>query len=94
MKSETKRYKVVILDKEYNIVSDEPEEHVMAAATLVDETMRGLIAESQRVDQQQLAVLSSLQIASKLLNTEQKLTVRQKREDALIEWTEDALSTL
>ncbi len=94
MKSETKHYKVVILDKEYNIVSDEPEAHVMATAALVDETMRGLLAEPQRVDQQQLAVLSSLQIASRLLNTEQQLTVRQKREDALIEWTEDALSTL
>ncbi len=93
MKSETKQYKIVILDKEYSIVSDEPEEHIMAAAALVDETMRSLTTEPQRVDQQ-LAVLSSLQLASRLLDAKQQLDVRQKREDALIEWTEDTLSTL
>ncbi len=94
MNSETKHYKVVILDKEYSIVSDEPEAHVMAAAALVDETMRALTAEPQGVDLQKLLVLSALQIASKLLDREQQINVRQKREDALIEWTEDTLSSL
>ena len=94
MKNETKRYKVVILDQEYNIVSDEPEARVMATAALVDETMRALTAEPHQIDQQKLAVLSALQIASKLLETEQQLESRQKREDALIERTQDALSSL
>jgi len=94
MKSETKQYKVMILDREYSIISDEPEEHIMAAAALVDETMRSISPEPLRIDQQQLAVLSSLQLASKVLNAKQQLDTRQKREDALIEWTEDALSSL
>ena len=89
-----KRYKVVIFDKEYNVVSDEPEEHILAAAALVDKTMRNITAAPSRVDQQHLAVLSSLQLASKLLNAEEQLDVRQKRENALIEWTEDAVSSL
>lgn len=93
MNSETKEYSVVILDKTYNIVSDEPKEHVIAIASLVDETMRSLLGEGLSMDQQRV-MLPSLQLASKILKLQEQLAVQQKRENALIEWTDHAISQL
>ncbi len=94
MNNETKRYKVVIHDKEYNIVSDELEEHIMKAAELVDSTIHTFTSASREIDQQKIAILSALQLASRLLQVEQQLVLRREQEDALVEWTENKLSTL
>lgn len=94
MNTETKRYKVVIHDQEYNIVSDELEEHIIQAAALVDETMRLLSPKSALIDQKKLAVLSALQIASKLFQSQQQLALCKEREDSLMRWTENQVASL
>ncbi len=94
MNTETRRYHVVIHDKEYNIVSDESEEHVVKAAAMVHDTMQAMVPGSHQVDKQQLAVLSALQMASKVLQLEEQLDQYKKREIALVEWTENKLAAL
>ncbi len=94
MNTETKRYNVIIRDQEYNIISDELEEHVKKAAVLVDELMRSLDPDSTFIDQHKLAVLSALQMASQLLQAEEQLALCKEREDALVTWTKDQVAAL
>lgn len=94
MKSDTKQHILVILDQEYNIVSDESEEHLLAATALVNETMRSIMVDAPHGEQYQLTGLCMLQLASKLLHATRELDTRRQREHALVEWTEHRLSTL
>ena len=61
---------VRILGKDYRVVSDgsvSSEEQVEAAATLVDETMRRIRDRTGTVDTAQVAVLTALNVANRLL---------------------------
>ncbi len=61
---------VRILGQDYRVVSDgsvSSEEQVEAAATLVDETMRRIRDRTGTVDTAQVAVLTALNVANRLL---------------------------
>ena len=64
--------KVRILGDEYCLVTNEPHEHIIESAGLVDLMMREIIQNSTgaRVDEKKMAVLTALRIASRALKSE------------------------
>ena len=73
MKNESRSYKVHIFGEEYNLVSDEREEHVIKAASLVDDAMQAIAQNVETIDAKKSAVLAALQMASVSLHTEHEL---------------------
>ncbi len=73
MKNESRSYKVYIFGEEYNLVSDEREEHVIKAASLVDDAMQTIAQNVETIDAKKSAVLTALQMASVFLHTEHEL---------------------
>ncbi len=70
MKNEKKKYSVSIFGDQYTLVSDEPSEHVMRVAALVDSLMRDAAEASKQTDTKKIAVLAALQIADRLVSLE------------------------
>lgn len=70
---EAKSYKVSILGDQYSLMSDEPEEHVIQSALMVDSLLREIAGKSGSVDIKKNAVLAALQLASRLLYTQIRL---------------------
>jgi cell division protein ZapA len=66
MTVETKKYKVDIFGDSFTIVTDEPEEHVIESAKLVDSLMREISEKTQLSDIKKLAIFTAFQISSKL----------------------------
>jgi Cell division protein ZapA. len=73
MKNESISYKVNIAGEEYNLISDEREEHVMQAASLVDSAVQAITQNMVTIDAKKAAILTALQMASTVLHTEQEL---------------------
>ena len=94
MKTEAKNYKVVIFEEEYHLVSDEPEEHILQAAALVDKMIKELASQAPRSEKHKLAVLTAMQCASKMIKFQQELEKRKKQERELVTRTQHALSSL
>jgi len=67
-----KKCKVSIFGEHYILVTDETEEHLQAAALVVDRVMRDIASKSQLTDSKRIAVLAALQITSKELLSQQK----------------------
>lgn len=63
MKPEVKKYTLTVFGDSYTIVSDEPEQHILAAANHVDRLMNDISAKAQDMPVQKLAVLAALKIA-------------------------------
>ena len=76
MNKEKKKYTVTIFGDQYVLVSDEVQEHVMRVAALVDSLMNQISEGAKITDPKKIAVLTSLQIADKLISLEEK----EKRE--------------
>ncbi len=68
-----KAYQLRIFDDKYSLVSDESEEHVTKAAYLVDKYMREIADKATIKNQQRIAVLAAVRIASILLYKEATL---------------------
>lgn len=87
-----KKYKVSIFGESYFLVSDESEEHLVAAAHFVDNCMREIAQKSQIADSKRIAVLVALQLASKALSTRETIEQQQCQSDKLIELVDRELS--
>lgn len=90
---EVHRYKIVVQHKEYTIMSDESEDHIKKATALVNGVLESL-AQTKCDDPQKVAILSALQLASKLLHAEQQVSLRKEREEALALWLEAKFAAL
>jgi cell division protein ZapA (FtsZ GTPase activity inhibitor) len=87
-----KKYKVSIFGESYLLVSDETEEHIMAAAQLVDSSMRHIAEKSQIAESKRIAVLVALQCASNVLATKAINDQCQQHSDKLIDFVNRELS--
>lgn len=72
MMPKSRTFKVSIFNDTYSLISDEPEERVLAAVAMVDTLMKELAEKAGSVDPKRLAVLACLKTASQLL--EQKVS--------------------
>jgi cell division protein ZapA (FtsZ GTPase activity inhibitor) len=79
MISQPKKYKISILGESYSIVTDETEEHIVRAASLVDTYMQEIAQKLGSGDIKKLAVLAGLQSSSKLLHSEIMLAQERER---------------
>lgn len=66
MKSEVKKYSLIVFGDSYTVVSDEPEVCVLSAASLVDQLMQEIASKASEMPVQKLAILAALKIALKL----------------------------
>lgn len=62
-----RKYKITIGGESYFLVSDEPEERVLAVANLVDMSMKTIMQQGHSDDPKRVAVLVALQCASRML---------------------------
>ncbi len=85
--SNVKQYKVTIFGDHYSLMSDEPEEAILKAASFVDTTMKDIAEKSKLQDGKKVAVLAALRAASSLnvLEIERESALRryQKLNDLL-----------
>ena len=88
-----KKYKVSIFGESYSLVSDEPEEHLVFSAQYVDEVMKNIADKSGISDQKRIAVLTALQLASRLKNYERLLESYSQKEHQLVSRIERELSS-
>jgi len=88
------KYKVSIFGESYFLVSDEPEERIMAAARLVDTCMRDIAEKSQITESKRIAVLVALQLASRTLANKDIVDLQQKQSEKLLDFIDQELSQL
>ena len=81
---ETKSIKVHILNEEYHLVTDELQEHIIDAAQLVDQVMHEIGDENAKTDKK-LAIISALQLASKLIRARGTSDKIEKRIQMLVD---------
>ncbi|MBA3953973.1 cell division protein ZapA [Candidatus Dependentiae bacterium] len=90
--SNVTKYKVSIFGESYFLVSDESQEHVNAAALLVDSCMREIAEKSQITESKRIAVLVALQLASKALTSMDIVDRQQQKSDRLLALMDKELS--
>ncbi len=80
-----KAYQLEIFGDNYSLVSDESEGHVISAAQLVDKYMKEIADKATIKNQQRIAVLAAVRIASILLYKEAALEEQRQYIDNMIE---------
>ena len=88
--SEPKKYTVFLLGKEYVLVSDEPQEHVNEATSIVNGLMEE-IAKNTHFSQEKMSVLVSLQLASQLISERSKISLCNEKTKSLVTLIDQAL---
>ncbi|MFI5332805.1 MAG: cell division protein ZapA [Candidatus Babeliales bacterium] len=83
MINKNKQCKVHIFGDEYSLVSNESEEHIKAAAHLVDSLIRDIAHKGSVHQDKKVVVLAALQLASKALLLEQELADKKLQEERL-----------
>lgn len=91
MINKNKQYKVTIFGDEYSLISNESEEHVKAAAHIVDLLMRDIASKGSVQQDKKVMVLAALQLASKTLLLEQELADKKLQEERSISLINTAL---
>jgi len=86
-----RKYSVEIFNQTYTLVSDEPEEHLVRVGAYVDGVMRDIARQAAMSDMQRVAVLASLQMASKLIRLEQEHDKRAREGEELMARIDAAL---
>lgn len=86
-----RKYNVSILDDTYSLISDEPENHVRHAVELVDTCMRQLASKSSDIDIKKIAVLVAIQLASKMINSQNDTHDIHASIDKLVQQIDDQL---
>jgi len=76
--NDVKTYQLEIFGDKYSLVSDESEDHVVAAAQMVDKYMREIADNVSIKSDQRVAVLAAIRIASMLLQKESELSEQQR----------------
>ena len=87
----SKSCKVTILGNEYSLVSNEPEEHVINSADVVDSIMKEIVNGSKITDGRHVATLAALRLASQVLMLEKEIQKRQKNEQFLIDYLDQEI---
>lgn len=90
MINKNKQCKVHIFGDEYSLISNESEEHVKAAAHMVDLLMREIASKGSVHQDKKVSVLAALQLASKALLLEKELAdkkLQEERSVALLDTT-------
>ena len=85
MNTLTRKYKFSIFGEQYSFVGDEHDEHVDAAARLLDELMRDIAEKTHAIDTKRIAVLAALQLSSRVQEMEKQMNLCTKVHDALLE---------
>lgn len=82
--SKKKNYKVQIFGDQYTLVSDEAEDSLIKAATLVDEIMQSISKSYQIADSSKIAVLTALRIVHKSIILEEELDRNEQKMAVLV----------
>lgn len=85
MNIEKKKLKIEIFNDQYSLISDEQEAVVSKACHIVDTLMREIADKSGLHDEKKIAVLTALQMASKLVNLENSLQCYRKKCKELVD---------
>lgn len=93
MSNEAKKYTFTILGQTYTVITDETEEHVLRAVSLINSSMKEIAEKGKSLDMRQVAVLVALQYASKLLVKETMLENITKSELEIISVIERELQS-
>lgn len=80
-----KKYKVSLLGETYTIVSDESEEHVALCVQRINELMQGLSESLSITDSKRAAVLTALQLVSKVIQLEKRYQEKHQEHLRLID---------
>ena len=94
MIAKPKTYKVSIFNEMYSFVSDDSEEHLLRAATLVDSLMKEIAQSATLVDEKRIAVLAALRMSSQLVSLESRMVKQQEDNKRLIDLIDSQLSSL
>jgi len=86
--SEKKKVIVDIFNDQYALISDEKEEHLIRASSLVDEIMNEIARKANLGDPKKVAVLTALRLSSKLLALESSLDEIEERKEKLVKLIE------
>lgn len=85
MVEQIKKYKISVYGESYTVISDEPEEHILKSANLVDCCMKEICQSRPQTQVSRIAVLVAMQMASKMLESVKKLDYQKKEFDKLIQ---------
>ena len=88
--NEAKSYIIRILNDQYTLSSDEPQEHINKSSELVNLFIREVLDHNKHMEHKKVAILAALRMASHILQLESQLDVLRKRELAVT----DALTSL
>lgn len=72
MNIERKEYKIFIFGQEFSIVSDESEQDVLLIEQQINDIASALSGQMNNLDTKKLAILTSLQLASKMVSSNKK----------------------
>lgn len=81
MMSKNKHCKVHIFGDEYSLITNESEEHVKAAAAMVDALIKEIASKASVHQDKKVVVLAALQIASKMILLEQERADQKQQEE-------------
>lgn len=82
---EKKNYKIVVSGKTYSIVSDETESHITAVSQMINGMMKDIAGKMPHASLEQLAVLTSLQLASIVVHQQEQIDVHVSKCTSIVE---------
>jgi len=85
MNTENKKLKIKIFNDQYSLVSDENEQDVVKAASLVNDLMKEISEKSGIGDAKKIAVLAALKVANTLVHLEKNIACYQEKQEKLVE---------
>ncbi len=92
MTAKPKTFKASIFGEVYSFITDEPEQQLQQAASMVDLLMREIAEKSNLVDSKRLAVLVALRMASRMVDLESQIAKRHQENERLIDLIDRELS--
>jgi cell division protein ZapA (FtsZ GTPase activity inhibitor) len=84
-KMKTNSYKLSIFGEHYCVISDESPEAVHKAALLVNGIMKEIASKAAHVEEKRIAILTALQMASKIISLESVITDMHQRQARLVD---------
>ncbi len=94
MMNKTKNYRINIFGDQYNLISDESQEHITKTAAMVDALMKEIADKSKLSDAKKIAVLAALQLANSLAHVESERNTNNDVKEKLIDRIEKELLSL
>ena len=91
MMQEVKRFQISIFGESYTIISDEAENEVLTAVSLVDSLMKETASKSAVIDHKKVAIFVALKLATKMLNLESETNKIKEKGDLLIKMLDQEL---